>query len=74
MSGSGKLTDDLLDDLYVMYRARDDAIRMIGKLIIANPELDAGLTAVVMRLANTHDHLLPVRVDSMGSPIYAHQE
>lgn len=73
MTNSGKLTDDLLDDLFILYRSRDDAIRMLGKIVLANPALDESLTAVVMRLANTKDGLAPVGYDAMGSPLLAHQ-
>lgn len=69
----GRREDRLLDELFTLYRNRDEAVRLLGKLVLANPALDEPLTAVVMRLANTSDGLTPVGFDSFGAEIYKHQ-
>jgi hypothetical protein len=46
----GKREDQLLDYVSSLLAAQDDAITIICRIILANPQLDADLSRVVQRL------------------------
>lgn len=45
--------DSLLDEIFHLYEARDDAVQALCRIILDNPQMDGALSAVVLRLEAT---------------------